>query len=95
MDQTGSIVIEIFVDYVINLLDRIPIRDPILYFHNNSYTYIQAIQNHSYISFHSNEIRNTIHVDLNTISIINPDIITCYAKHFFNSKKNSYRFIEY
>ena len=79
----GVTVIKIFVDYVLNLLNTVPLNESLTRHENGCYTYLTLLKNNGSITVHTNPDKCDVHVDLSTTAIINPDVVVCYSKHYF------------
>ncbi len=96
--DNGKMILKIFVDYVLNLIDMKPVYNPICEYYgdhafNRGYSYVQLI-NTSNITIHTVSGSKDIYIDLFSCKQFDVDKVRSYAKFYFLPSELTYDFLE-
>lgn len=96
--DNGRMILKIFVDYVLNLIDMKPVYEPLVKYYgdfkeNRGYSYVQLI-NTSNITIHTVSGSKDLYLDIFSCKQFDIDKVRSYSKFYFLPGEMHYDFLE-
>ena len=96
--DNGALVLKIFIDYILGLIDMKAVYDPIVKYYgdhafNRGYSYVQLI-NTSNITIHTVSGSKDVYLDLFSCRQFDVHKVISYAKFYFLPEEMNYDFLE-
>lgn len=93
----GKILLKIFIEYILNLIDMKPVFEPLVEYYgdfeeNEGYSYVQLI-NTSNITIHTVSSTRDVYIDLFSCREFDKDKIVSYSKFYFEPKTIDYDYL--
>ena len=96
--DNGALILKIFVDYVLSLIDMKPIYEPLVKYYgdhdwNKGYSYLQLI-NTSNINIHTVSSTKSVYIDIFSCRQFDVEKVRSYCKVFWIPSEMNYDFLE-